>query len=209
MASERPPTPDPTHTAVVTLELQRGVMGELARFTALRDAVEAVGVVSRTARVLAAARAAGATVVHCTLALREERDGAYDHVPMLRRLARDPDYLATGSRAVELVPALGAAATDLVCERDRGMAPFHGSALDSLLRAASVRTVVATGVSLNVGIPGLVIAAIDRGYEVVVPTDCVVGVPVAYGRSVIEHSLRPLATLVRADDLVAAWPSNN
>ena len=40
-----------------------------------------------------------------------------------------------------------------------------------------VTTVIATGVSLNVGILGLCLSAADLGYRVVVPTDAVVGVP--------------------------------
>jgi nicotinamidase-related amidase len=196
---------DPAHTAVVTLELQRGVVGDRARFPALRDAVREAGMVANTARLLAAARAAGAAVVHCTTALPRGRIGAYDHVPMLRRLGRDPDYLRVGSPDVELVAELGARPGDLESSRDHGMAPFWGTTLDAQLRTADTRTLLATGVSLNVGIPGLVIGAIDRGYEVVVVTDCVAGVPAAYGRSVLEHSLGQLAALVRADDLIAVW----
>ena len=41
-------------------------------------------------------------------------------------------------------------------------------------------TVVAIGVSLNVGVLGLVLSAVDLGYQVVVPTDAVAGVPEAY-----------------------------
>ena len=36
-------------------------------------------------------------------------------------------------------------------------------------------------------------------------TDTVVGLPVAYGRSVLEHSLALLATLATTDQLVTAW----
>lgn len=199
---------DPAHTAVVTLELQRGVVGDRARFPALRDAVREIGVLANTARLLAAARAAGAAVVHCTTALPRGRTDLYDHVPMLRRLGRDPDYLRVGTPDVELVAELAARPGDLESTRDHGMAPFWNTTLDEQLRGAGVRTLVAAGVSLNVGIQGLVIGAVDRGYGVVVATDCVAGVPAAYGRSVLEHSLAQLAVLAQADDLIAGWRSS-
>jgi nicotinamidase-related amidase len=66
-------------------------------------------------------------------------------------------------------------------------------------------TLVITGVSLNVAIPNLVFDAVNRAYQVVVATDAVVGVPIEYGQQVIEHTLRPLATLATVAQLVEVW----
>jgi nicotinamidase-related amidase len=54
------------HTAVLTMEMQRGVVGDLTPIPDLAAAVTADGTVANTARVLEAAGAAGARVVHCT-----------------------------------------------------------------------------------------------------------------------------------------------
>ena len=43
-------------------------------------------------------------------------------------------------------------------------------------------TVVATGVSVNVGIMGLCLSAVDLGYQVVLVRDAVAGVPAEYGK---------------------------
>jgi nicotinamidase-related amidase len=64
---------------------------------------------------------------------------------------------------------------------------------------------VAVGNSINIGILGLVLAAVDLGYQVVVPSDAVVGVPVEYGESVMENTISLLATVVPTDDVVDAW----
>ena len=40
-----------------------------------------------------------------------------------------------------------------------------------MLRSCGASTVIATGASLNVGILGMVIEAINRGYDVAIPTD--------------------------------------
>jgi hypothetical protein len=68
-----------------------------------------------------------------------------------------------------------------------------------------ITTVVATGVSVNVGVFGLVVNAVDLGYQVVLVRDAVAGVPADYANSVIEQSLSLLATVVTTDDLLAAW----
>jgi nicotinamidase-related amidase len=92
----------------------------------------------------------------------------------------------------------------LVSHRRHGVSPFTGTSLDATLRALQVSTVVATGVSLNLGIPGLVIEAVNLGYRVVVATDAVAAVGEQFGRDVLAHTLRLVATLATTDEVVAA-----
>ena len=61
------------------------------------------------------------------------------------------------------------------------------------------------GVSLNLAIPNLVFDAVNRSYRVVLVADAVAGVPIDYGRQVIEHSLSLVSTVVVADELIEAW----
>jgi len=68
-----------------------------------------------------------------------------------------------------------------------------------------VDTVIATGVSLNVGIHGLVIEAINHGYHVVLVTDCVGGYPPEYADMVLEHSLARITTQTTAEELQKIW----
>ena len=66
---------------------------------------------------------------------------------------------------------------ECVVTRFHGLTPFHGTELDQLLRNLGVRTVVATGVSVNIGILGLTIEAVNAGYQVVIPREAVTGTP--------------------------------
>jgi nicotinamidase-related amidase len=85
------------------------------------------------------------------------------------------------------------------------MSPFAGTDLDPTLRSLGVETVIATGVSLNVGILGLVIEALNHGYHVVLVTDCVGGYPPEYAESVVEHSLARITTQTTAEALQKIW----
>ncbi|PQM47616.1 Isochorismatase family protein YecD [Mycobacterium talmoniae] len=93
----------------------------------------------------------------------------------------------------------------MVLHRWHGVGPMGGTDLDPILRNLGVTTVVPVGVSLNVAIPNLVMDAVNAAYRVVLPRDAVAGVPAAYGRAVIEHTLALLATVTTTADLLHAW----
>jgi biuret amidohydrolase len=68
-----------------------------------------------------------------------------------------------------------------------------------------VRTVVVAGVSVNIAITNLVMDAVNRGYQVVVPRDAVAGVPADYADAVIDNTLAMLATVTTTEAVIAAW----
>lgn len=106
---------------------------------------------------------------------------------------------------MELIPELGDTGNDLVSWRRHGLTPFTGTDLDTLLRSQGVETVIAVGVSLNIGVLGLCLGATDLGYRAVVPTDAVVGVPAAYGDEVLTNSIAMVASLTSVDELLSGW----
>lgn len=190
--------------AVVTMELQRGVMGDLASFPELARACDEAGVVPNAARLLAAARDAGVPVAHCTAEFRADRAGTVANTPLHSAVLGRPEHLLAGTAATELVPGLGAAPGDLVSCRRHGVSPFTGTSLDATLRNLGVRVLVVAGVSVNLGVVGLCVEAVDLGYQVVVCTDAVAGVPAAYAEEVLRHTLALVATLTDVDHVVAA-----
>ena len=174
-------------------------MGDLASLPELSEAARERGTLSACGRLVSAARAAGVPVVHCIAHWRGDRLGTLLNTPLTRALAKNPAQVLEGSEAVELVPELGDTSRDLHSFRRHGLTPFWGTDLDPLLRSLDVDTITVCGVSLNVGVPGLVLGAVDRGYEVNVASDAVVGVPAAYGDEVLANSLAMVARLVDTD----------
>jgi len=143
--------------------------------------------------------------VHCIAEWTADRAGTPLTTPLFRSLAKNPAQILAGSPAVELVPELGDTSGDLRSVRRHGLTPFPGTDLDELLRAAEIDVVVACGVSLNVGVLGLCLGAVDLGYEVVLPTDATVGLPEDYGDQVLRNTLSAVATLTMVDELAAIW----
>jgi len=195
----------PGRTAVLTMEIQRGVVGDLSAFPQLADAADRVGVVPNTARLLHAARRLGVPVVHCTAEFRADRRGSTVNCQLIAAMVRNPDHLLEDTPPTELIHELGPEPSDLVCARLHGVSPFSGTPLDTWLRSLDVRTVVATGVSVNLGVLGLAIEACNLGYQVVVPRDAVAGLPDEYADAVLDNTFPLIATLTTTDDLLSAW----
>ena len=185
--------------AVVTMELQRGVMGDLASFPALREAADEVGLPDHAGQLARHARLLGLPVVHCTAEFRADRAGTLTNTPLHAAVLRRADHLLEGTAAVELISELGPEAGDLIVPRRHGVSPFSGTALDATLRNLGVSVLLVTGVSVNLGVLGLAIEAVNLGYQVIV---C--GFPVDYAQAVLAESLALIATLARTEDLLEA-----
>lgn len=196
---------DPTHTVVVTQECQRGVLGEPAIFPELAQVATDAGVVDAIARLVGAARDHDVPVVHCVAGRREDGRGSNDNALLFGAAARADVQLRPGTPAVEVLPELGPEPSDIVLTRLHGIGPMGGTDLDPVLRNLGARTIIAVGVSINVGMTDLVFDAVNAGYRVVLPRDAVAGVPPSYADAVIEHTLRLLATVTSVDDVIGAW----
>jgi len=190
----------PAHTAVLVIECQEGVLGHSSPVGELARSVRE-GPMLRTLRdFLAAARVAGARVCHCTVESRADGLGQLTNTPLG---ARTLGKSAAGAGAI--LPELGPEPGDILAPRDHGLTAFHETGLDGVLRSMGVRTVVLTGVSINIAITGAAIDAVDRGYTVVIPTDCVAGFPPSYASDALRFSLRNLAYLSTVEQICAVW----
>lgn len=188
------------------MELQRGITGDLAAMQALAKEVAEMGVIGNVARLCAAARAAGASVVHCTAMFRPDERGSKINSRLgaaSRKL--NGGRLNIGEAGAEIMPEIGPQSSDIEVSRIHGMTPFVGTSLDQILRNMGITTVIATGNSVNVGVLGLVLNAHDLGYQVIVPRDAVAGVPKAYADAVLENTIGLLSTLTTTDEIIAAW----
>jgi biuret amidohydrolase len=204
MATDLPQLVDPTHTALVTQECQKGVIGETVVFPALAE-IARREMIPNAARLAKAARAARVPVVHCVAMRRPDGFGSNDNARVFGAARKAPVALTPGTGAVELIDELAVEESDLILSRYHGVGPMQGTDLDPVLRNLGVRTIVGIGVSVNIGMTNFVMDAINLGYRFVLPRDAVAGVPEDYANAVIDNTLSLLATVVTTDDVVEAW----
>ena len=195
---------DPAHTALVTQECQKGVIGEHVVFPALAE-IARREMIPNAARLAKAARAASVPVVHCVAMRRPDGLGSNDNARIFGAARKAPIALTPGSEAVEVIDEIGVEPGDVVLSRYHGVGPMAGTDLDPVLRNLGATTIIAVGVSVNVGMTNLVMDAVNAGYRVVMPRDAVAGVPEDYANAMIDNTLSLLATVVTTDDLLEVW----
>jgi nicotinamidase-related amidase len=194
----------PETTALLTNEVQPGTAGGGEGL-----AGSGARVLPNIVRLADAARGAGVQVVHCVKIFRRDSLARNRNVVLYRLRGQVPTGpVPPDSRPVDgsvLMPDLGPDERDLVMTRLHGMGSACDSGVVPVLRNLGIRTVVVTGVSLNIGVPNTVMDLVNQAFEVVIPRDAVAGTPDDYGEMMIAHTLRYLATITTTDDLTAAW----
>jgi nicotinamidase-related amidase len=184
---------EPSRTALVVIDLQRGIG---AMPSAPRSAQE---VVARVARVAEALRAAGGTVVLVHVTSSPDGNDA------LRPLTDAPSA-AAGRRPppdwAEFMPEVTPQAGDIVITK-RQWGAFYGTELDLQLRRRGVDTILLAGISTNVGVESTARDAFERGYQQVFIEDAMAA------RDADEHAhtvrtLFPRIGRVRTTDEVVA-----
>lgn len=205
---------EPATTAVLTMELQRGVVGPNAMLQELVAQVEKAGTVRNAAAVCEGARNVGSRVVHCTAVSRADGAGGAVNCRIFAmgdKLRQQQGYSANeiGRDGALLVEELGPDPRDIEVARLHGMTPFTSTSLNQILRNLGVTTVVVTGASVNLGIFGMCLGALDHGYQVVLVRDAVAGVPAEYADAVIDNSLSLIATVTTSEELLSIWAGHS
>jgi nicotinamidase-related amidase len=195
----------PAHTALVLQEVQNGVVGSPSVLPELAAAGGRVGLIPHCGALARAARVAGVPVFHCTAETRDDLIGANRNARLFAGVRKAPVQLSPGSAAVGVPEEIGVDARDVVLPRHHGLGPMTGTQLDPMLRNLGVSTIVGVGVSLNIGMTNFAFDAVNRGYQFVMPTDAVAGVPDDYAAAVVAHTLSLVATLTTTDAVLGAW----
>ena len=154
-------TLDPKKSALVLIDLQRGIVG--------RPLAPHAGpaVVQNAALLAAKFRALGATVVLVRVSFQPDFKDVLK-VPVDSTVVFDPSsYPPTWA---DLVPELGQQPSDIVITK-RQWGAFHGTELDLQLRRRGVTTIVLGGISTNIGVESTARSAYEHGYAQVLVED--------------------------------------
>jgi nicotinamidase-related amidase len=196
---------DPATTALLTIECQRGIVGEESALPELAQEARESGVLERVALLTGAAHRAGVQVLHAVAERRPDGRGASWNARLFRAAERLPVRQLTGSSAVQVAEPIPVAEQDLIVRRLHGLSPLAGTDVDALLRNLGVRTLVVTGVSANVAVPNAVFDAVNLGYTAVVPADAIAGVPADYTPAMVRNTLSLISTVTTSEEVLVCW----
>ena len=184
-------TIDPATTALVLIDLQRGITGGQTTPNAAAD------VIARAARLAAACRKRGMLVI--LVRVDPGADGSLFPRPQADQ-PRPP--MTITPEWSELVPELGREPSDVVVTKHQPNA-FYGTDLEIHLARRGVRTILLGGISTNVGVEATARAAHERGFEQIFVPDAMA----AREADLHEHSVKrifPTLGRVRSLDAVLA-----
>jgi nicotinamidase-related amidase len=157
---------DPKSTALVLIDLQRGIVERTLAPHSVGD------VVTRAAQLAAALRSKGGTVVYVRVDVTDVLQLSVD-AP-----TRDPNAPPPLASASEIVSESGYQTGDLLITK-RQWGAFYGTELDQQLRRRRIRTIILGGVATNFGVESTARAAFDRGYELIFIEDAMTSVSAA------------------------------
>ena len=151
---------EPSKTAIVVIDLQRGILAHPTAPYASAD------VVARAARLCGAVRATGGTVVLVHVTPSPDGKDALHPVSDLPPLS--PGQVP--AEFAEFVPEMQPQPGDVVITK-RNWGAFYGTELDLQLRRRGVETMILCGISTNIGVETTARDAYERGYNQVFVED--------------------------------------
>jgi nicotinamidase-related amidase len=182
---------DPATTALVLIDLQRGIV---ARDTSPHSAAQ---VVERAARIADAFRAAKAPVFLVHVAFNaDDRDRLK---PRADQPAPPASSMTPGFS--DIVPELGPREGDHVITK-RQWGAFYGTDLDLQLRRRNIRTIVLAGIATNFGVESTARDAWERGFEQLFVEDAMSGLSEGAHQFSISTILPRLGVVVSSEQIL-------
>jgi nicotinamidase-related amidase len=184
---------DPSQTAIVVIDLQKGILAFRG------DSPEVKSVLANAARLLTAARSAGAKPVLVHVGFSP--DGADRLNPPADQAMRSasvppPDW-------TDFVPELDQQPSDLTLFKHQWGA-FYGTDLDLQLRRRHLTTIVLCGIATEIGVESTARFAYEFGYELVFASDAMSGISPEGHANSIERIFPRMGRVRTTTQIIAA-----
>ena len=190
--------------ALLVVEVQNGITNPAYEDSPLAHQVAARGIVAKINALSAVFRELDAPVIFCTIAAASPDWAGFRVNCALAARIRRKGRLVYGTEYAAIHDDLVVMPSDILSRRSHGMAPFTGTSLDATLRCYDIDTVVLTGVSTNIALPGAATEAVALGYSVVLAEDCTSGATAETHQAQVTLHLALLAQISSAEAIIGA-----
>lgn len=185
---------DPAHTAILSMDLQAGIVSIYTRDDAL--ALRAGGLLQH-------GRAAGLTIIHVKVGFRTGLPEIHRRNMLLGPIKDSPAHqqLFAGA-AGSIHSSVGLHDADLVVTKSR-ISAFVGTDLALLLGAGEIDTLVMFGIATSGVVLATAMAAVDADYRVFIVKDCCADLDETVHACLIEKMFPRYATVLSSDEVCA------
>jgi nicotinamidase-related amidase len=191
---------DPKTTAVVLIEYQNDFTSEGgALHGAVADVMEQTGMLENSRRLVEAARAAGALVVHAPITFAPGYGELARHPYGILKGVVDSTAFVKGEWGAEIVDSLAPQAGDVIVEGKRGLDTFATTNLDFILRARGITTIALGGFLTNCCVESTMRTGYEKGYDVITLSDCVAATSAEEHANAIRFDYPMFSSVMSAD----------
>jgi ureidoacrylate peracid hydrolase len=196
---------DPATTAVVLIEYQNDFTSDGG---VLHGAVEGVmaktDMLANTEKVVEAARAAGATIMHAPIMFAKGYSEISSHPYGILKGVVDGNAFVKGTWGAAITEELDPQEGDIVIEGKRGLDTFASTNLDFILRSKGISTIVLGGFLTNCCVESTMRSGYENGYEVITLTDCVAATSEEEHENALKYDYPMFSKPMTSAELIAA-----
>ena len=187
----------PTHTAVLSMDCQAGIVSVYTR-----EAKDAFLV--RAANVLNHARATGMTVIHIQVGFRPGLPEISSRNAFFSAIKSSEQHQQLFREPLGTIPdAIGPRENDIVITKHR-ISAFTGTDLAMILRANDIDTLVLYGIATSGVVLSTLLEAVDADYRLAVIGDCCADLDSQFHECLIQRFFPTRASVFSAEDFIAA-----
>lgn len=197
---------DPAHTALVMIDMQRDFVEPGGFGEALGNDVSLVrSAIEPCKHVLEAARKAGILIIHT----REGHRTDLTDCPAAKLTRGGKTFigkqgpkgriLVRGEQGHDIIPELYPQDGEPVIDKP-GKGAFYQTDLHAILQNCNIKTLIICGVTTEVCVNTTAREANDRGYECIIPEDCVASYFPEFQKYALE--------MIKAQGAIVGWVSN-
>ena len=184
---------DPTHTALVVMDYQNGIVGMVDNGDEL---------VAHTAELIRSFREHGGTIGYVRVAFA---DGDLENVPATSGMARNitPErraFMHADAPATQIHDAIAPQPGDVVVRKQR-VGAFSTTDLHEQLAARGIDTLLLAGISTSGCVHSTVLDAFDRDYRVIVLADACADPDAEVHRFLLEHVFPKRGEVIESSEL--------
>ena len=195
---------DPTTTALVLIEYQNDFTSEGGVLHgAVSEVMDRTEMLANTQEVVAAARAAGVTVMHAPITFAAGYNEISSHPYGILKGVVDGNAFVKGTWGADIVDELAPAEGDIVVEGKRGLDTFASTNLDFILRSKGIKTIALGGFLTNCCVESTMRSGYENGYQVITLSDCVAATSPEEHDNAIKYDYPMFSTPMVSADFIA------
>lgn len=196
-------TIDAKNTAVVLIEYQNDFTTEGGVLHgAVSEVMAKTDMLAHTRDVVAAARSAGAAIMHAPITFAEGYGEITNHPYGILKGVVDGNAFVKGSWGAAIVDDLAPADGDIVIEGKRGLDTFASTNLDFILRSKGITTIALGGFLTNCCVESTMRSGYENGYQVITLSDCVAATSVEEHDNALKYDYPMFSRPMTADEFI-------